>query len=222
MYSHIIFDLDGTLIESLPGIATALNAALAEHKLPTHSTDAIRSFIGDGSHTLCARAAMDQNKSTLELVHQSFLREYPKAWKAGTHIFDGVLELVKTLKSKNCTLSILSNKPHSFTTEMVDYFFPNKPFDLVLGQREGTTQKPDPSGVHELLGELGQSSNNSVLVGDSTIDIITARNAGIGSVAVTWGYHNLDQLVSVSPKHITKNMAELIAILTPKNTPAFR
>jgi len=222
MYSHIIFDLDGTLIESLPGIATALNAALAEHKLPTHSTDAIRSFIGDGSHSLCARAAEDQNESTIEQVHQSFLREYPKAWKTGTLVFEGILELVKSLKSMNCTLSILSNKPHCFTTEMVDYFFPDKPFDLVLGQRDGITQKPDPSGVHELLGELEQSSNNSVLVGDSTIDIVTARNAGISSIAVTWGYHNLDQLVSVSPKHTAKNMAELIAVLTPKNTPAFR
>ena len=222
MYSHIIFDLDGTLIESLPGIATALNAALAEHKLPTHSTDAIRTFIGDGSHSLCARAMSEQSDDTVELVHQSFLKEYPKAWKSGTSVFEGITELIHSLKSTGSTLSILSNKPHSFTTEMVDYFFPDKPFDLVLGQREGIAQKPDPSGVHELLGELGQSSNNSVLVGDATIDIVTARNAGISSIAVTWGYHNLDQLSSVSPKNIAKSIEQLIKILTPKNVPAFR
>ena len=222
MYSHIIFDLDGTLIESLPGIVTALNAALAEHNLPTHSTDAIRTFIGDGSHSLCARAMTEQSEDTIERVHQSFLVEYPKAWKSGTSVFEGIQELVHSLKSMGSTLSILSNKPHSFTTEIVDYFFPNKPFDLVLGQREGIAKKPDPSGIHELLGELSQSSNNSVLVGDATIDIITARNAGINSIAVTWGYHDLDQLSSVSPKYIAKTIEQLIKILTPKNVPAFR
>ncbi|MEO1857700.1 MAG: HAD family hydrolase [Rubritalea sp.] len=222
MYSHIIFDLDGTLIESLPGIATALNTALAEHKLPTHSTGAVRTFIGDGSHTLCARAAADQSEETIEKIHQIFLKQYPTAWKSGTHVFEGIQDLVHSLKSRGCSLSILSNKPHSFTTEMVEHFFPNTPFDLVLGQREGVSKKPDPSGVHELLGELGHSSNNSVLIGDSTIDIVTARNAGISSIAVTWGYHNLDQLSSVSPKYIAKSIAELMDILTPKNVPTFR
>lgn len=222
MYSHIIFDLDGTLIESLLGIATALNAALADNNQPTHSTDAIRTFIGDGSHTLCARAMTDQSEDYIERVHQSFLKEYSKAWKNGTIVFEGVQELIHSLKSMDCSLSVLSNKPHSFTTEIVDYFFPDKPFDLVLGQREGIAKKPDPSGVHELLGELGQSSNNSVLVGDSTIDIVTARNAGIASIAVTWGYNDLDQLTSVSPKFTANNIEHLIEILTPKNVPAFR
>ncbi|PQJ28697.1 HAD family hydrolase [Rubritalea profundi] len=222
MYSHIIFDLDGTLIQSLPGIATALNDALAEHQLPTHSTDAIRTFIGDGAYTLCARAATEQSEDTIERVHQSFLKEYSKAWRNGTIVFEGIQELIGSLKSMECTLSVLSNKPHSFTTEMVDYFFPDKPFDLVLGQREGVAKKPDPSGVHEILGELEQTSNNSVLVGDATIDIVTARNAGISSIAVIWGYHGLDQLTSVSPKHIAKSIDQLIEILTPKNVPAFR
>ena len=222
MYSHIIFDLDGTLIQSLLGIATALNSALAAHQLPTHSTDAVRSFIGDGSHTLCARAMTDQSEDTIENVHQSFLKEYSNAWKNGTLLFEGIQELIHSLKSMQCSLSILSNKPQSFTTEIVDYFFPDKPFDLVIGQREGIAKKPDPSGVHEILGELGKSSNNSVLVGDSTVDIVTARNAGIGSIAVTWGYHDIGQLNSVSPKHTASSVEQLIAILTPRNVPAFR
>lgn len=222
MHSHIIFDLDGTLVESLPGIAAALNAALTELKLPTHSGEAVRSFIGDGSHSLCKRAAKDQSQETIEALHKAFLREYPKAWKSGTLVFEGIQELIKGLQDIGCTLSVLSNKPHSFTTEIVNHFFPEKPFALVLGQRDGIAQKPDPSGVHEILGELSQSSANTILVGDSTMDIITARNAGVCSLAVTWGYHNASQLAAVSPKYTAKSIAELLKILTPRNVPAFR
>lgn len=222
MYSHIIFDLDGTLVESLPGIATALNTALSGLSLPTHSDTAVRQFIGDGSRTLCERAAQGQSDEIVDALHTGFLKEYPKAWKNGTLVYPGIQELIHSLKEKQCTLSVLSNKPHDFTTEIVDFFFPEKPFDLVLGQREGIRQKPDPSGVHELLGDLGQSSANSILVGDSTIDIITARNAGINSAAVTWGYHDKAQLASVTPKHTAQTIEQLLEILTPKNSPVFR
>lgn len=222
MYSHIIFDLDGTLIESLPGIATALNSALTESKLPTHSVEDVRTFIGDGSYTLCKRAAVGQPEEVIHAIHDSFLQAYPQAWKSGTVVFDGIHELVKSLKDMGCTLSILSNKVHSFTTEMVDHFFPEQPFDLVLGQREGVAKKPDPSGIHEILGELGQSSSNSILIGDSTVDIITARNAGIKSMAVTWGYHDKAALKNVSPTHTAETVGQILEILTPKHVPAFR
>lgn len=222
MHSHIIFDLDGTLVESLPGIAAALNAALTELKLPTHSAETVRSFIGDGAYILCERAAKGQPSETIASLHELFLREYPKAWKSGTLVFEGIQELIKGLQDLGCTLSVLSNKPHLFTTEIVNHFFPDKPFDLVLGQRSGIAQKPDPSGVHEILGELSKSSANTILVGDSTMDIITARNAGVCSLAVTWGYHDANQLAAVSPKHTAKSIAELLDILTPKNVPAFR
>ncbi|MFC5051574.1 HAD family hydrolase [Rubritalea spongiae] len=222
MYSHIIFDLDGTLIESLPGIAAALNTALAASKLPTHSIEDVRTFIGDGSLTLCERAAPDQSSETIHVIHETFLAEYPKAWKSGTTVFAGIHEVISELKGMGCTLSILSNKVHEFTTEMADYFFPEKPFDLVLGQREGIAKKPDPSGIHELLGELDKSSSNSILVGDSTIDVITARNAGIKSLAVTWGYHDKSALKAVSPTLTAHKVPQILELLTPTQVPSFR
>ena len=222
MYSHITFDLDGTLVESLPGIASALNSALTESKLPNHSVEDVRTFIGDGSFTLCERAVTDQPEELIEQVHSAFLREYPKAWKNGTTVFAGIPELIRELKAMDCTLSVLSNKVHEFTVEMVEHFFPDQPFDLVLGQREGIAQKPDPSGVHELLGELGQSSSNSILIGDSTIDIITARNAGIKSMAVTWGYHDKSALQAVTPTHTAHTIQQVLELLTPTHVPAFR
>lgn len=222
MYSHIIFDLDGTLVDSLTGIAAALNAALAEHGLPTHQESVVRTFIGDGAHTLCQRAAKGQDKAVIDALHQSFMREYAKTWKSGTLAFAGIHELLTQLKQLDYKLSILSNKPHAFTTEIVNHFFPEKPFDLVLGQREGISKKPDPSGVHEMLCQLVESSANSILVGDSTVDVITARNAGIRSVAVTWGYHTDAQLTASAPNYTAKSMEQLYDILKPKNVPAFR
>ena len=222
MYSHIIFDLDGTLVESLPGIASALNAALTGLSLPTHGDAIVRSFIGDGARKLCMRAAEGQSDDVINTLHASFLKEYAKTWKTGTLVYDGIQDLINTLKEKQCKLSVLSNKPHGFTTEIVDHFFPDKPFDLVVGQREGINQKPDPSGVHELLSDLSQSSANSILVGDSTIDVVTARNAGINAAAVTWGYHDKAKLAAVTPKHTAQTIEQLLEILSPKNSPIFR
>ncbi|MGJ8673146.1 HAD family hydrolase [Rubritalea sp.] len=222
MYSHIIFDLDGTLIESLPGIAAALNTALAASELPTHSIEDVRTFIGDGSYTLCERATTDQPAEVIHAIHEIFLKEYPAAWKSGTTVYPGIHELILELKNMGCTLSVLSNKVHAFTTEMVEHFFPEKPFDLVLGQREGIAKKPDPSGIHELLGELDQSSSNSILVGDSTVDIVTARNAGIKSMAVTWGYHDKPVLKAIAPTLTADTVSQILELLTPKQVPIFR
>lgn len=222
MYSNIIFDLDGTLIESLPGIASALNAALTESKLPTHSTQAVRNFIGDGSYTLCQRAIENPSPDLVESVHQAFLKHYASDWQKGTHVFEGIHALIEELLSMDCTLSILSNKVHSFTLDIVKHLFPDAPFKLVLGQRDGIAKKPDPSGIHEILGELDQSSSKSILVGDSTVDIITARNAGIHSLAVTWGYHDLPELQAVAPTHTAHTVQQILDILTPTHTPALR
>lgn len=215
MYSNIIFDLDGTLIDSLPGISSALNASLEENKLPAQPTSSVRGFIGDGARTLCERAAVGHPESTIEALLESFQKHYTASWKTGTQVFEGVYELIKSLKKAGHTLSILSNKPHHFTTEIVHHFFPDHPFDLILGQRDGVEKKPDPSGVHELLGDLGQSSSRSILVGDSTIDVVTSRNAGIASAAVTWGFHDPKPLALSSPTHTATSLAELEAILCP-------
>ncbi|GAA5494925.1 phosphoglycolate phosphatase [Rubritalea halochordaticola] len=215
---HIIFDLDGTLVESLPGIAAALNAASAETGLPTHSDAAVRSFIGDGARMLCKRSAPDQSEDTIDKLQASFAAHYSREWKTGTLVFQGIEPLLAELKTLGHSLSILSNKPHHFTTEIVEHFFPGEIFDLILGQREHIEKKPDPSGVHEILQSIGCSPADAILVGDSTVDLITARNAGISSLAVTWGYHDLDQLQAESPSHTADSVSMLHSILTSELT----
>lgn len=222
MHSHVIFDLDGTLVESLPGIAKALNHALTSNKLQSYSEPEVRSFIGNGSYNLCEQAVAKDDTALIEAVHADFIEHYGANWKAGTTVFDGIHELIQDLQKLGFKLSVLSNKPHEFTTEICQHLFPTQPFSCVLGQRDGIEKKPNPSGVHELLCELGQSNNNSILIGDSKVDIFTARNAGIHSIAVTWGYEDLADLNFHKPNWIASSVAQIMEIVTPKNVPAFR
>lgn len=211
---HIIFDLDGTLVESLPGIAAALNAASAENGLPTHTDAAVRTFIGDGARMLCKRSAPEQSEEVIDSLQASFAAHYSREWRTGTLIFEGIVPMLEQLKKDGHSLSILSNKPHHFTTEIVEHFFAEEIFDLILGQRDHIEKKPDPSGVHEILQSIGCEASDAVLVGDSTVDLITARNAGIGSIAVTWGYHDLDQLEAESPNSIADSVSMLGKVLS--------
>lgn len=205
---NLIFDLDGTLIDSLPGIACTLNRSLNEHNFPTHNLSDIRNFIGDGSRTLCDRAANFPGKSTLDSLESAFISHYKNLWKSGTEIYPGITDLLNEL-SKNHELSVLSNKPHAFTTEIIHTLFPSVPFRTVLGQRPGISKKPDPSGIHEILSLASNPDAPTYLIGDSVVDLTTAKNAGIKSIAVTWGFEPLTDLAAMHTDHIVHTVAEL-------------
>lgn len=209
---NLIFDLDGTLINSLPGIAQSLNRALEQNHLPTHSIQDIREFIGDGSRTLCKRAATSANETTIDQIEAAFKVHYQELWKSGTEIYPGIQDLLDNL-SKTHQLSVLSNKPHGFTTEIVSQLFPEHTFHTILGQREGIEKKPDPKGIHEVLELSGQPDQKSFLIGDSTVDLQTARNANIGSIAVTWGFEDIEELQPEAPSHIVHSVSELKTLI---------
>lgn len=214
-YEAIIFDLDGTLVESLPGIATSANQALSEHGYPTWDEATIRTFIGDGSWMLCRRAVKDVPDTVIDEINLSFKKHYAKEWRNGTHIFEGIHKLLKKCVENGVKISILSNKPHHFTTEIVDGIFPQIQFDIVMGQQEGIQQKPAPDGTFLCLEKLQVEASKCLFIGDSTIDIITANKAKTKSVAVTWGYHDIDMLTAENPTHIAHTVEELEAILFP-------
>lgn len=191
----IIFDLDGTLVESLPGIAASLNRALTLHGLPGHSHAAVRSFIGDGAKVLVERALTGVSRlDLLESVLKSFAEDYAISWPSGTAVYPGILPLLVDLKARGIPLAVLSNKPHPFTAEIVERLFPENTFTATLGNREGLPHKPDPSGALEIASCLGVSPENCTLIGDSTMDLDTAKNAEMKSIAVTWGYHDRERL----------------------------
>lgn len=212
MQKALVFDLDGTLVESLPGIAASLNRALSLHGLPGHGEAAVRGFIGDGVRMLVTRAlAPGEAALHLESVLRGFVADYAASWQHGTFPYPGIPALLADLAARGVPLAVLSNKPHAFTVEIVAKLFPEIPFAHVLGNRDGLPHKPEPTGALEIAAALGIAPENCVLIGDSTMDLDTARNAGMKSIAVTWGYHDRDRLSAAD--RIAEDVAELAGLL---------
>jgi phosphoglycolate phosphatase len=211
----LIFDLDGTLVDSLPGIAASLNHALAKAGLPPHPAGDVRRFIGNGSWVLAQRAA--PAGSADEVVHAieaAFKLHYDEHWADGTEPYAGISEMLESLRQRGHRLAVLSNKPHPFTAAIVAALFPGVVFDAVVGQRAGVPHKPDPAGAFEIVKTFGLPAEDCVLVGDSTIDRETARNAGIASVLVTWGYHDREPLLASAPDLLVDDVSGLIEALS--------
>lgn len=210
----VIFDLDGTLVHSLSGIAHALNTTLERHQLPTHAEEKVRTFIGDGITKLVERACPGsyQNEQISALTEE-VSAEYSTTWQHGTTPYPEVSKTLKMLLESGIKIAVLSNKPHTFCQKMTDFIFPDISFTAVVGQHEGLPTKPDPTSALQLANILKLSPDKIAFVGDSTIDIITARRAGMQSIAATWGYHDLDDLISECPDYRIDTISELSEIL---------
>lgn len=214
MLPGLIFDLDGTLVDSLPGIAASLNRSLEIHGLPTHDPAAVRGFIGNGSLMLARRALPDGSDPSLaEAVEQSFREDYAVTWPDGTSPYPGIPECLKSLEKRGFRLAVLSNKPHPFTVEIVTRVFPGIPFDPVLGQRAEVPQKPQPEGALQIARQWVTAPSECLFIGDSTVDLETARNAGMTAIAVCWGYHDREALQGVGADQWVENVTDLAEFL---------
>ena len=210
----VIFDLDGTLVHSLPGIAASLNRTLEGCSLPTHSESAVRGFIGDGMRVLIQRALPHElPDAELDSMVTSLKHDYAQTWKDGTTPYLGVSEALKKLTTAQVGTAVLSNKPHIFCQEITDYLFPETKFSSVIGQREGIPAKPDPSGAIEMARTLNTPCSEIAFLGDSTVDLITAKNAGMIPIAATWGYHDQDALAAENPAYSIDHISELLPII---------
>jgi len=208
----LIFDLDGTLVDSLPGIAASLNRALASLDHSPHSVAKVRSFVGDGSRVLCQRALGGVgSESEVGALEAAFKADYAATWKEGTTVFPGVSELLRDLAAAGHFLAVLSNKSHPFTTEIVALLFPEIPFARVLGQHPGLACKPDPAGALEIAAASGLPAEAFTVIGDSTMDLETARRANMRSIAVTWGYQDVHVLTGADG--IASDVPELAGFL---------
>lgn len=213
MKHGLIFDLDGTLVDSLEGIADSLNHALAAAGLPIHPLSAVRGFIGNGARILIERAApAGADESVIESLEKAFKEHYDLHWPAGTTPYDGISSLLETLQQRGYPLAVLSNKPHPFTTDMVARLFPTIRFSAILGQRACIAHKPDPAGALEIARNFALAPGDCTIIGDSTMDIDTAHNAGMDSIAVTWGFHDRERLIASKPGRIAANPEEISAI----------
>lgn len=201
-------------MDSLRGIAASLNHALAASGLPIHPDESVRGFIGNGARILIERAApADADDALLNQVEQAFKADYDLTWPDGTTAYDGIAELLETLQIRGYPLAVLSNKPHPFTETIVSRIFPTIRFSVVLGQRAGIPHKPDPAGALEISHSLHLRPVDCIVIGDSTMDLETAHNAGMRAIAVTWGFHDRDRLVAAGAGVTADDPAGLLELL---------
>lgn len=210
-YDTYIFDLDGTLLNTLQDLAASVNYALGQYQMPTHDIDAVRSFVGNGVRLLMERATPDgaQNPQ-FEAVFATFRQHYMKHSLDTTRPYDGIPEMLRELKRQGKRLAVVSNKFYAATQELVAHFFPE--IEVAIGEHEseGIRKKPAPDTVYEALRQLGVGKENAVYVGDSDVDLMTARNSGLPCISVLWGFRDRDFLLRYGATTFVRKPSELI------------
>lgn len=200
----LIFDLDGTLVDSLPGIAHSLNHALKTHGLPEHPQQIIRSFVGNGLEMLVERAAPEADEQQLASIVDAFKKDYTYSWIEGTRPYPSISHLLKEFQRDGYQLAVLSNKTHEFTRTIAREMFPLIHFTLVLGQQAGVPHKPHPAGARKIANAMGRNPKHCILIGDSAADAETASNADMQFLACTWGYQDRRKLLDAGARHFAE------------------
>ena len=196
-FKLVIFDLDGTLIDTIGDLGTAVNAALTASGLPTHEEEAFRGMVGNGVRKLVMRAmpeTLREDEAAVDRVLQLFLAYYIDHIDERSRPYPGIPELLSELDAAGVKLAVASNKFQSGAEKLISRMFPDIPFAAVLGGRKGQPLKPDPAIVDEIRSRAGADRSETVLVGDSGTDIATAAAAGVASIAVGWGFRPKEAL----------------------------
>lgn len=211
----VIFDLDGTLINSVADLGQATNHALQLHGFPMHDLSKYNYFVGNGVTKLIERALPEQfrDEATIEKVKSDFLDYYMRHKTDLTRPYDGIPELLHALQEKGVKIAVASNKFIAGTQALVKGFFPDIDFCAVLGQREGVPIKPDPYIANEAMQLAGVDRGDCLYVGDTATDMQTASNAGLESVGVSWGFRPVSELKDAGAAHIIDKPAELLSLV---------
>ena len=211
MKKLVIFDLDGTLLNTIADLANSTNYALKVLGYPIHEPDKYNFMVGNGINKLFERALPDGEKTEENVlrVRQEFVPYYDQHNADKSRPYPGVTELLETLQTAGMQLAVASNKYQAATEKLIAHYFPNIKFTAVFGQREGIPVKPDPIIVKELLQIAKVQEEETLYVGDSGVDMQTAINAGVTSCGVTWGFRPRTELESFHPDHIVDNAEEI-------------
>jgi len=208
----VVFDLDGTLADTLKTIASAVNLGLAELGFAEHPEEAYRTMVGEGVLMLCLRALPEGHEDDLEPLLTAVRRFYQLNPLLHVRTYPGVAELVRALGERGAALGVLSNKPHELTVATVAGLELDARFGCVLGQRDDLPRKPDPGGALWILSQLGVRPAEGLLVGDTQIDVQTARAAGLISVAATWGFRTAEELQKEEPDYLVERPDQVLEL----------
>ena len=210
-YNAVLFDLDGTLLDTLGDLHLGVNVTLENHGYPQRTLEEVRAFVGNGARQLM-QLALPQGTSEAEL--ESILAEYLEWYRVNFCVtaapYTGVKAVVDALIAKGVKVAVVSNKPDATTKQLAEMFFPGLP---AFGQRDDIPKKPAPQMVWRAMETLGVTAQEAVYVGDSEVDVATARNAGLPLVAVNWGFRTTEQLVEAGAQTIVDNPDDLLAAL---------
>lgn len=214
MKSLLIFDLDGTLLNTVADLAASTNHALRLCGFPTHEPEAYKFFVGNGINKLFERALPEGDKTpdNIQLIRNHFLTYYGAHNAELTVPYEGIPELLHKLQAAGIKLAVASNKYQEGTEKLIRYFFPKIDFAAVFGQRENIPAKPDPTIVHDILAIVKVEKSEVLYIGDSGVDMRTAQNSGIEAAAVTWGFRPKAEMEEFSPKYIVDDPAEILSI----------
>lgn len=208
----IIFDLDGTLVDSLRDIATLMNETLAAHGLPMHPIEAYARFVGSGVTVLAERATHGLEVEIPALT-ADFLRRYRREPLRYTRAYEGIEALLAALAERHVARAVLSNKPHDLTAVITRGLFGEDTFAAVLGHREEFPKKPDPTSALALAGELSAPPAACVFVGDTDIDMRTATRAGMRAIGVSWGFRPTSELYDAGAESVIDRPDELLSLV---------
>jgi phosphoglycolate phosphatase len=208
-----LFDLDGTLLDTLDDLADTANAALTALRFPVHPTDSYRYFVGDGLRVLVERIvpATCSEEQIAECEH-IFKKKYAAHWADKSRPYPGIEEMISRLHDMGLKLAILSNKPDDFTGLCVDRFFPANTFQCVQGQREGIPKKPDPAGALIIAERLGMEPAEILYVGDTATDMKTGKSAGMKTAGVLWGFREISELEQNGADYIVSHPREIVKL----------
>ena len=215
MKKLVIFDLDGTLLDTIADLAESANYALKQLGYPTHNVETIRTFVGNGINKLLERAlpSHEQTEENVIRMRSHFVPYYDVHNADLSNPYPGIVSLLEDLQAKGIQIAVASNKYQEATVKLVKQYFPNIDFVEILGQREGINVKPDPSIVFDILQKANLSKENVLYVGDSGVDMQTAINAGVDAVGVTWGFRPRAELESFRPMGLIDKAEDLLEFI---------
>ena len=211
--NSVVFDLDGTLLDTLGDLRDSVNFALQKNNLPKRTTEEIRSFVGNGIRLLI-ELSVPQN-TPIEVTDQCFadFKAYYKDHSAIlTKPYDGVIDLMAALKSRGIKVAVVSNKADFAVKDLMEDYFSGL-YDCAYGERAGIPRKPEPDAVFAAIKEMGAEAESTVYIGDSEVDVITSKNAGLPCIAVTWGFRDKMVLEALQPEYIVDSSEEILNII---------
>lgn len=214
-YKAVVFDLDGTLIDSIEDLGNAVNKSLKLYGFPVHELEKYRYFIGGGAKVMVTRALPEDKRSDENIAKclEKFNEIYDETFVNNTSLYDEIPELLNILIQKKLNVAILTNKPIQFTLKFVENLLSEWSFDMVVGSGDGLPRKPDPAGANKIMNYLNVNASEVIYLGDSGVDMKTAVKSGMLPVGVLWGFRDAEELLIHGAKHLISKPLELLNII---------